>query len=220
MNAAGSGTLDDLEAGDGVEELAGATSSSTAGGAVGGGAPAPSARARRRWSRAPGRCPSPRRPCARAARTRARRRSRCRAVRGRRAGACRRRPAEVTGNLVADERQPRRPEPMQRAELAVRVPPLRREGREAGDLGRIDGLARPGPLGVISCSSWLVMGAPSTSARRGVNGRGVPVAAAARCRYVCASAAASSGFAIRDFGAERELPGATRLSRNSSILRE
>ena len=47
-----------------------------------------------------------------------------------------RRPAEVTGNLVADERQPRRPEPMQRAELAVRIPPLRREGREAGDLGR------------------------------------------------------------------------------------
>ena len=45
---------------------------------------------------------------------------------------------ELTDQLVADEGEPGGPDLMQRAELAVRVPPLRRDGAEARDLGVID----------------------------------------------------------------------------------
>ena len=83
--------------------------------------------------RAPGRAPSPARPGAPAARRSARRRSRRRA---RASPASGRSPAcgqgEVADHLVAQEGQPRRPDLVQGAELAARVPPFARPAARTG----------------------------------------------------------------------------------------
>ena len=65
----------------------------------------------------------------------------------------------VGRGAVADEAEPHRVQPVQRRELAARVPPLLGDAREALDLGRIDG----GPAWYAPNRPWLPLthyGAP------------------------------------------------------------
>ena len=137
--------LDDLQADDGVEGLARRTQlldAMRSGSRWRGLAPRRGG-ARRRSTQPWGRCRSRGRRGGRAAPRRARRRSRRPGSTGQRAASDPAAPgsavAQQSGRpALADEAQPRRTLLMQRAELAVGVPPLAGEPLEALDLARVE----------------------------------------------------------------------------------